>query len=394
MYIMDLPRNLLLDNIFISLDKLSRQEQHNDDEKSREEQHREEQDNQKDQKQEEKQEQKIPNKCSQETISNDSYDYYKTIKDTYFHTEMENILPMLNIDKTELCKKLYPYFNISNLFTEKDKEICYDQLEMHEIIKEVEFTKYFLFKSQLIICNFSTNSIFHKDNMKQIRSKEDIIESSVFSYDRLKYLFIDNSHKPVIDLFYLDMTTIDTNTNTDNRVNRYNNERNRLLVYFLQVLIIYQNKNGWLIMKVSNIEKDSFLQEFLYIITGWYSENNIMRPSIMSPFSTDMYVVCKDFNLTTNNKHIVLTQLCPLLAACEEIPCCYQWQKLLHHNISRIFKDKIKENRVVNAQIYLEFIEQLIAIFKNKNREDKLSWFQQNNWLKCESWYEKYIGAS
>jgi len=56
-----------------------------------------------------------------------------------------------------------------------------------------------------------------------------------------------------------------------------------------------------------------------------------------------------------------------------------------------MFKDVIKENRIVNGQIYLEFIEYLVGIFKNKNREEKLIWFQQNNILKCESWYDKYV---
>ena len=100
--------------------------------------------------------------------------------------------------------------------------------------------------------------------------------------------------------------------------------------------------------------------------------------------------IIKEFNLTDIHIHNINQQVSHMIDYCLTNKC-YDIKRLLTKNLSRLFKDKITENRIVNGQIYLEFIEHLVGIFKNKNREEKLIWFEQNNLLKCESWYDKYI---
>ena len=345
MYICDLPRSLILNNIFVNI-----HENENDD-----------------------------NEYTLIDVE-DSYFFYRTNKIIDFERELEKMTTSLNINMYIFIEKLHPYCRIKEFFPKEESIISY-QLELYEILKYIKFSQYYFFKSELIICNLSDNNNIIKNNLLKIRpNSHDIIENFELNYENIDSLFMSNPTKYLIDLFYIDLSNI----------KKSYDERNRLIIFLINIITIYQNKNGVLIIKVKHIEIDNIMQEFICLISGWYVHSFIYKPTIMNPFNEEVYIVFKEFNISDLNKYNINLQLHPLIEYCLTHKC-YSSKKLLAKNVSRMFKDMIKENRIVNGQIYLEFIEHLVGIFKNKNREEKLIWFEQNNLLKCESWYDKYI---
>ena len=59
-------------------------------------------------------------------------------------------------------------------------------------------------------------------------------------------------------------------------------------------------------------------------------------------------------------------------------------------DIPYYFLNKIEESNAVIGQQQLESYDQIINIFKNKNREDKLETLKRNHIQKCIQWCEKY----
>ena len=349
MYICDLPRSLILNNIFANI---------NENENKHE----------------------PGNESSYMLICiDDSYFYQKKNKIIDFNNEVNKIASFQHVNITLFIERLNPYFTMNDFFP--NEELTYNQLEIYEILKYIKFSQYYFFKPELIVCNLSDNNEIIKKNVLKFRpNSHDIIENFELNYENIDLMFMSNSLKHLIDLFYIDLAKIP---------NSYD-ERNRLIIFLIKIITMYQNKNGVLIIKVTNIETDHIIQEFIFLISGWYATSFIYKPTIMNPFNEEVYIVFKEFNITDINKYKINLQLYPLIDNCLNNKC-YTPKKLLSKNVSRMFKDMIKENRIVNGQIYLEFIEYLVGIFKNKNREEKLIWFQQNNLLKCESWYDKHV---
>ena len=54
------------------------------------------------------------------------------------------------------------------------------------------------------------------------------------------------------------------------------------------------------------------------------------------------------------------------------------------------FINKIEESNIIIGHQQLEFIDQIINIVKNKNKDDKIETIKRQNIQKCIQWCEKY----
>ena len=62
---------------------------------------------------------------------------------------------------------------------------------------------------------------------------------------------------------------------------------------------------------------------------------------------------------------------------------------ILSNDIPYYFLNKIEESNAVIGQQQLESYDQIINIFKNKNKEDKVESLKRNHIQKCIQWCEK-----
>ena len=62
---------------------------------------------------------------------------------------------------------------------------------------------------------------------------------------------------------------------------------------------------------------------------------------------------------------------------------------IIDNDIPYYFSNKIEESNVVIGQQQLEAYDQIINIFKNKNKDEKIETLKRNHIQKCIQWCEK-----
>jgi hypothetical protein len=63
---------------------------------------------------------------------------------------------------------------------------------------------------------------------------------------------------------------------------------------------------------------------------------------------------------------------------------------LLKEEVPYYFINKLEELNIIIGHQQLEFIDQLISLYKNKNREDKIESLKKSNIQKCIQWCDKF----
>lgn len=159
----------------------------------------------------------------------------------------------------------------------------------------------------------------------------------------------------------------------------------------LGLLLNAQKYNGIAIIKIHNIFYKPVV-DFLYILSSLYDKVYVTKPSSSNIVTFEKYVVCKHFRyneqLCDINVMYKLNALSTHLLAdnnakhiqsfCEnyEVPC--------------YFKNKIDDLNMIMGQQQLDALDQIISIYKNKNKQDKIESIKKNNIQKSVSWCEKY----
>ena len=103
----------------------------------------------------------------------------------------------------------------------------------------------------------------------------------------------------------------------------------------------------------------------------------------------DRYIVCKNFlHGEESNNYLKLNylKLVIFLKKIEEKNII----SILDFHVPYFYKNKIDDINIIIGQQQLEALNQIICIYKNKNKNDKIENIKKNNIQKSISWCEKY----
>ena len=118
----------------------------------------------------------------------------------------------------------------------------------------------------------------------------------------------------------------------------------------------------------------------------------LVKPTISNVTKSERYLICKGFNETLNNQNKLLgnmeEQLISKLGNSELIndKCI---NSLIDNELPYYLINRLEESNLVIAQQQLESYDQIINIFKNKNREEKIEHLKRSHIQKCIQWCEK-----
>lgn len=342
MQIIEIPKNLLINNIFVDS---------NDTEKHTHFLHK-----------------------------NDSYIYFNSIKNKLIEKEyLKNKVENYNKDF------FFPYATLISKYNKKCNFTSYD-LELLEILNETNWFNANAIYNKLFILNISSSSFFKSEYFSQRRHVDDFIENCNISTNNLSELFdkiqLHFKKKEIINLFNFDISHL-----------CISKERNYLLFYIIKCIAIYSSTGAWLVIKMNEFANDLFLQEFLYLISGWYSVSYIVNSSLSINQNNNYFLVCKNFKLNNNIKLSMINQFNSLNNICKEKEF-FPWNHLLADRISKVFINCLKEIRMIIGQIELEYLEVIISLLKNKSKHEKINLFIENNLTKCDFWEQKYISIN
>ena len=166
---------------------------------------------------------------------------------------------------------------------------------------------------------------------------------------------------------------------------------NEYFISLIKILIIIlknQKFNGNVVIKIKGILHKPVI-DCLYLLSSLYDKVYIAKPNTNNITSLDRYIVCKNF------QH---SELSRLYLKMNSIKLIVFLKKLGEKNVSSLFdfdipyyfKNKIDDLNIIIGQQQIESLDQIVIIFKNKNKNDKIESIKKSNIQKSVSWCEKH----
>jgi len=188
------------------------------------------------------------------------------------------------------------------------------------------------------------------------------------------------------------------NINIDNELSEckfdfifYETDLSNYFYSLIQIVIFIlknQNNNGVSIIKIGEIFYKPVV-DILYFLSSLYDKVYICKPSTNNITSFDRYIVCKNFQCYDSTNTYLRSNYIRLIIFLKKLQDKHI-KEIFDFNIPYYFKNKIDDLNIIIGQQQLEALDQIITIYKNKNKDDKIESVKKNNIQKSVSWCEKH----
>jgi hypothetical protein len=251
-----------------------------------------------------------------------------------------------------------------------------------EVFQVCNITDILSLKKQINIAHLTSNNSSTIDLLNMLREdNDDTIINLEFDYKTLYNAFIETPILVKIDLFIFEFKETDY-TDTNKYI------RNMMLV--LYIIANNQSNFGTSIIKIDNIFYKSIV-DILFIFSSIFEKVFLIKPSISKITRGERFIICKNLNLNMINQTKLLQQLENSLKSIiiNNLSTENNIHSIIDNEIPYYFSNKIEEINAVIGQQQLEAYDQIINIFKNKNKDDKIETLKRNHIQKCIQWCEK-----
>lgn len=254
--------------------------------------------------------------------------------------------------------------------------------ELMEILQIGNIDEILLSKQKMNIAHITANSnstTYLFDILRENNEDNVLIEN--FIYNDLYDKFINNTCEKKMDLFIFELKE-------DDYSDIKNYIKNMLLI--LNIILKQQSDNGISIIKIDNIFYKPII-DIIYIFSSIFEKIYLVKPLISKVTKSERYIVCKFFNANIVRQTKLLEQTeenisKKLIDGSFDIKYI---KSVIQNEISYYFLNKIEESNAVIGQQQLESYDQIINIFKNKNRDEKIENLKRNHIQKCIQWCER-----
>ena len=258
-----------------------------------------------------------------------------------------------------------------------ESSLFFDLMEIFQICNITEILSEM---SKINIANFTTNFTSTNYLLNMLREdNEDITVNESFDFNVLCEKYIRGTAVMKIDLMIFEFKEEDYMN-----INQY--IKNVLLTFY--IIIKYQAANGSAIIKLENIFY-KVIVDIILSLSGIYKKVYLIKPSISRITKGERYIICNDLDYDLITRTNILEQLEEKLKGVLLNSGPVNIHSLLKNEIPYYFLNKIEESNAVIGQQQLESYDQIINIFKNKNKEDKIESLKRNHIQKCIQWCEK-----
>ena len=252
--------------------------------------------------------------------------------------------------------------------------------ELMEIFQFFNVNDILSLKHKINIAHLTPNHSSANYLLNMLREdNDDNILCEDFNYNRLFNLFITNKYSHKLDLIICEFNACEYND-----TNKY---INNILLVFL-IIIKYQSNQGTCVIKIDNIFYKAIV-DILFILSGLYDKIYLVRPSISNITKGERYVICKSFNSRILEEINLGNEIDEKIIQKINSKDSVSVKTLIQNEIPYYFLNKLEESNAVIGQQQLEAYDQIINIFKNKNRDEKIETLKRNHIQKCIQWCEK-----
>jgi hypothetical protein len=173
-----------------------------------------------------------------------------------------------------------------------------------------------------------------------------------------------------------------------------NNNTNDYIFYFIKSLmqiLKYQNMNGICIIQITHIIHKPVIQ-LLFLLSSLFEKTYIIKPNSSNIIYFDKYIVCKNFIMSEQKIEIYKKyyhKLNDLMIDQNELKES-NIHSIINQDLPYYFKNKIDDINIIIGQQQLECIDQIINVFKNNNKKERIEYIRKINIQKSVHWCEKF----
>lgn len=257
-----------------------------------------------------------------------------------------------------------------------DSIIFFELMELFQIfnINDMLSLKHKINVAHLTYNYTSTNYL-----LNMIREEnEDSVISKDFNYYNLYNLFIKNTYENKLDLIICEFHP-DEYSDTKKYINN--------MILSLLIIMKYQTNQGTCVIKIDNILYKAVI-DVIFILSSIYDKIYLVKPSISNITKGERYLICRGFSNQNKLSSRIEEELISKLDNNELMndKCI---NSLIDNELPYYLLNRLEESNLVIGQQQLEAYDQIINIFKNKNREEKIENLKRSHIQKCIQWCEK-----
>ena len=297
-------------------------------------------------------------------ISHSLFYYVNEIKQQWHELFLTNVA----LKEEDLLKKLYPYEYLNTKIPSLNQQISLWKQTSHVFYELWELFQTTIIlehwresKSMTTLCYGLTHSICLEVLLKcrPTLFKRDF-HTIVSSFEPPTSTLLDS-----IDFLFYDLP----------------NELNDTLIDFMIHCLTYQKMGGSMVFKVDLLSLGMHpMLIILYFQCFIYEKVCVVRPTTSHFMSTYHYIVCKHFSISNEQRIQILQYF-------------YQLKKKIFYPIfipHLMFLNKIEDMNIVMGQQWIQSLESIVSLLKNKHNDIKIEQIMQQNMQKSILWCEKY----
>jgi hypothetical protein len=173
-----------------------------------------------------------------------------------------------------------------------------------------------------------------------------------------------------------------------------NSNTNDYLLYFIKIImkiLKYQSTNGICIIQITHMIHKPMIQ-LLFMLSSLFEKSYVIKPNSSNIIYFDKYIVCKHFIRNEYRIDLYKQYYHKLNDLVKEF---YEEKNknivsIIHQEIPYYFINKIDDTNIIIGQQQLECIDQIINVFKNNNRKERIEYIRKTNIQKAVHWCEKF----
>ena len=156
------------------------------------------------------------------------------------------------------------------------------------------------------------------------------------------------------------------------------------------VIVILRNQQcrGTAVIKIDSVFHKP-VSDVLYLLTSLYDKVYIAKPSTSNATTFERYIVCKSFVYNEQAMSYLKLNCLKLIIFLKRLEG-KQIHSVLHGDIPCYLKYKLDDLNVIVGQQQLDALGQIVAVYKHKNKDDKIDCLKKNNIHKSVAWCEKH----
>lgn len=272
-----------------------------------------------------------------------------------------------------------PGSTISVSKVKPDSSIFFELMELFQLFG---INDILTLKNKINIAHLTPNYSSTNYLLNMLREENnDCIISKDFDYNNLYDLFINKYYFHKLDLIIFEFNP-DEYTDTTKYINN--------MILILLIIIKNQKNQGISIIKIDNILYKTVI-DVIFILSGIFDKMYLVKSSISNITKGERYLICKGFNENFNNKKLLISIEEKILSIINnnELMNNKCISSIIDNDLPYYLLNKLEESNIVIGQQQLEAYDQIINIFKNRNREEKLENLKRTHIQKCIQWCEK-----